>query len=122
VGEPDKLVDSELGLKYILQQRRGGLDLRAATKRLESFTRPNRALNLLVLDAPQRAKPQLFVKHQYKKDLGDPEDRTRYYDIHYQTMPGGMAAFSSTLTLVDWELSQATLLDIDGLTSFAELS
>ena len=56
------------------------------------------------------------------RDPSDPEDRTRYYDIHYQTVLGGIAAFSSTLALVDRELSQATLLDTDDLTSFAKLS
>jgi predicted glutamine amidotransferase len=123
LDEPEKSVDSELGLRYILQQQRKGLDLGAATGKLERFVRRNSALNLLVLDVPSKSKPKLSIKHYYNRNSdGQEEDRTRFYQIHHQSLRGGIAAFSSTLTLVDRGLSNAPLLGTDELTSFAELS
>jgi predicted glutamine amidotransferase len=121
LDEPEKSVDSELGLKYVLQQQRNGLDLGAATGKLERFVWPNSALNLLVLDVPSKNKPRLSVKHYYNRNP-DKDDRTRFYQIHHQSLRGGTAAFSSTLTLVDQGLGNAPLLETDELTPFAELS
>jgi len=119
VQSKEKIVDSELGLKYILQNRKNGLE--AATKSLEGFTKPNRALNLLILEAPRNGKPELFVKHFYKRDSNDKQDRTKYYQIYYQRLSDGVAAFSSTLTRKESEFERAQMLISDDLTPFSKL-
>jgi predicted glutamine amidotransferase len=117
-------VDSEIGLKYVLQERRRGRTLNEAAEELQRFVRRNRALNLLMLEVPKSGPPELYVKHYYMQDLSNSKekDRTDYYNLHYQRLSGGVAVFSSTLTRVDPRLRRAPVLPTDELTPVSQFS
>jgi glutamine amidotransferase len=117
------MVDSEVGLTNILQQLTKGHGLEDATRKLQGFTKLNRALNLLLLEIPKKGSPQIFVKQFYNKDVSNPEDRTEYYQINYQKLDsGGIAVFSSTLARVEEDLKGALILEETDLTPLSELS
>ena len=61
-----------------------------------NYTEKNSALNLLVLEIGKDSGAELFVKQFYFREKGKP-DKTKYYEICYETLPGGKAVFSSTL-------------------------
>jgi predicted glutamine amidotransferase len=111
--DPELMVDSEIGLEYVRQQRRNGISLAEATNQLEDYTKLNRALNLLILEIPKEGNPQLFVKQFYKCDPNDKEDRTEYYKFNCQRWSsGGIAVFSSSLSRVEQGLKEAS--DLEG--------
>jgi glutamine amidotransferase len=115
------MVDSEIGLRYIIQRLRADRDLERATRSLEGFTRPRSALNLLILRVSGTHAPELFVKNFYRQDLSDRTDRTRYYQMCQQKMPGGRAVFSSTLTKSGPEFENAPPIETDELISLADI-
>jgi predicted glutamine amidotransferase len=117
------IVDSEVGLRYLIQQRNDGVKLRESTELLQGFTVPNRALNLLVLEVPKKGSPQLFVKQFYNRDPDDREDRTEYYQMNYQRLnSGGVAVFSSSLSRVEQDFERAQILEKSELTSVSDLN
>lgn len=123
--EPGGMVDSEVGLRFILQQLRKGKSIGEAARTLESYTKANRALNLLLLEIPKKGSPTLFVKQFYKKDLSNTNerDRTAYYQIQYQKMKSGaMAVFSSSLSRMQPDLSEAQVLEQTGLVPISDLT
>jgi len=90
-------IDSELALRYVMQN-----GLTAASNDLEGYTKMNSALNLLILEIGKDGGAEVLVKQFYRKESGKP-DKTRYYEICYEDLPGGRAVFSSTLN--DYGLS-----------------
>ena len=115
------MVDSEIGLRYIIQRLREDPDLEKATRILEDFARPRSALNLLILRVPGTRAPELFVKNFYRQDPLDKTDRTEYYRMCHQRMPGGTAVFSSTLTRSGPEFENAAALRTDELIPLADV-
>jgi len=115
------MVDSEIGLHYIIQRMRSGGDLGRATRSLEDLTRPRSALNLLILQLPRTRGPELFVKNFYRQDPSDSTDRTLYYQMCHQRMAGGVAVFSSTLTRSRPEFENATPMETDQLVSLGDI-
>lgn len=112
LGSTGDAVDSDLALKYALQK-----GLVAAANDLEDYTKMNSALNLLVLEIGKDGGAEVFVKQFYRKEDGK-LDKTRYYEVCHEDLPGGRAVFSSTLN--DYGFSGKPLLQA-GLISISAL-
>lgn len=84
-------VDSEVALRYIVTK-----DLSTATSDLEKSVAANSALNLLILQIKKDGGSEVYVKHYYRRERNSP-DRSEYYRLLKQKLPGGIAVFSSTL-------------------------
>ena len=89
-GDLSRITDSELILQYAVQR-----GLTAASTDLEDCTETNSAMNLLVLEIGDNGQAGISVKHFYRKE--GRLDKTRYYELCYENLTGGMAVFSSTL-------------------------
>jgi predicted glutamine amidotransferase len=111
VGFSGRTTDSELALKFLLKK---GL---RATGKLEEYTAPNSALNLLIMTVGRSDGAKVYVKQYYNKAEGK-KDKSRYYAIYHQELSGGKAAFSSTFN--DYGFSGA-LLTQTGLKSLGAM-
>lgn len=121
--ETESMVDSEVGLQYILQQRRKGLTLEEASEGLEDFTGSNSALNLLILEVPRGGRPQLFAMQFYNRDTNDGKDWAEAFQTDYLRLPsGGVGVFSSTLSRVEPQLRLARPLKRTELVLLSALS
>ena len=83
-------------LQYAVQR-----GLTTASTDLEDCTKANSALNLLFLEIGDNGQAGISVKHFYRKE--GRLDKTRYYELCYEDLTGGVAVFSSTLN--DYGLS-----------------
>jgi glutamine amidotransferase len=104
-GDLNRITDSELVLQYAVQR-----GLTAASTDLEDCTKSNSALNLLFLEVGDNGKADISAKHFYRKE--GRLDKTRYYELCYEDLTGGMAVFSSTLN--DYGLAGKPMMQ-DGL-------
>lgn len=86
-----KMVDSEWAFSKIV--RAGGLG--KALSRLKERTRPNSALNLILMEIPRDkpASPRIECLNFHKSN--DP-GRAKYYEMHTADFAGGRLFFSST--------------------------
>jgi predicted glutamine amidotransferase len=85
------VVDSEWALAEIV--RRGGLE--QALEELKNQTKPNSALNLVVMTIPRdkTVAPKVQGLNYYKSDK---PERIAYYQMYTANFAGGQAFFSST--------------------------
>lgn len=116
------MVDSEVGLRYIIQEVNTGRTLKLATGKLETFTGDNSALNLLILRVPRNGRKELYAKQFYNRDPANKKDKTKYYQLKFMEMTSGIAVFSSSLAEVETSLRTAPLLEGTDLVNISSLT